>query len=120
MLLIKDIIWINEEIGEADVIVTDGQYDIRCFAHPFFQQIGEEVEETLSVFEHFGITQSKTREYVVEHLGNGEYFFIARLIDEVEGIIQIGEITIHDIDKIPENIKKGDYIQFFTLRVDLW
>ncbi|CQR24742.1 hypothetical protein BN1356_01098 [Streptococcus varani] len=34
MLLIKDIIWISEKIGEADVVVTDGNYEIRCF--PFY------------------------------------------------------------------------------------
>lgn len=35
MLKVKDIIWISEEIGDADVIVTDGIYEIRCFSYPF-------------------------------------------------------------------------------------
>lgn len=38
MLTIKEITWINEEIREADVVVTDGTYEIVCFSHPFFRE----------------------------------------------------------------------------------
>ncbi|MCP3930310.1 MAG: hypothetical protein GY705_14545 [Bacteroidetes bacterium] len=120
MLIIKDIIWISKEIGEADVIVTDGNYEIRCFSHPFHQKKGEEVCGTLSVFEHSSLMRSKTTEYIVEHLGNGKYFLVARLLNAEEGIVQIGEIKIHDIEGIPEEIKIGEYIQFIAPRVDLW
>ncbi|HEL2041346.1 TPA: hypothetical protein U1B40_000878 [Streptococcus suis] len=120
MLIIKDIIWISEEIGEADVVVTDGIYEIRCFSHPFHQRKGEKVSGTLSVFEHSNLKRSKTTEYISEHLGNGKYFLVARLLDAEEGIVQIGEMQIHDIEGIPEEIEKGEYIQFVAPRVDLW
>lgn len=120
MLLIKDIIWISEKIGEADVVVTDGNYEIRCFAHPFYQTKGEEVDGTISVFESSDLKRSMKTEYVVEHLGNGEYFLVARILDNVEGIVQIGEICIHDIEGIPSEIKAGEYVQFVAPRVNLW
>ncbi len=120
VLIIKDIIWISEEIGEADVVVTDGNYEITCFSHPFFQKKGEEVRGTISVFEYSNLERSEKTEYVVEHLGNGKYFLVGRLLDDIKGIVQIGEIYIHDIEEVPAGIKKGEYIQFTTLRVDLW
>ncbi|MBF0786848.1 MULTISPECIES: hypothetical protein [unclassified Streptococcus] len=117
---IKEIIWISKEIGEADVIVTDGNYEIMCFSHPFYQEKGEEINGILSVFEHSNLMRSQKTEYVVNHMGNGKYFFVARLIDGIKGIVQIGKIQIHDIEGIPEEIKRGEYIQFITSRVDLW
>lgn len=120
MLKIQDIIWISEEIGEADVLVTDGDYEIRCFSHPFYQKIGEEVEGTLSVFEYSNLTKSNTTTYIAEHLGNGKYFIVARLLDRGEGTAQIGNIQIHDIEGIPAEIKNGEYIQFIAPRIELW
>ncbi|MGT2911559.1 hypothetical protein ACVR1I_07595 [Streptococcus cameli] len=120
MLTIKEITWINEEIREADVVVTDGTYEIVCFSHPFFQRKGEEVSGTLSVFEPYSLIRSNITRYVAKHLGNGKYFFIACLLDKKEGTVQIGKIQIHDIEGIPEEIKDGEYIQFVAPRVDLW
>lgn len=43
MLVIKEVKWISKEIEEADVVVTDGFYEITCFSHPFSQRAGEKV-----------------------------------------------------------------------------
>lgn len=120
MLIIKEIAWINKEIGEADVVVTDGTYEIICFAHPFSQKKGEEVRGILSIFEHFSLTRSNITEYVTKHLGNGKYFFVASLLDKTKGIVQIGQIHIHDIEGVPEEIAEGEYVQFIAPRIDLW
>lgn len=120
MTKIKDIIWISEEIGEADVIVTDGKYEIICFSYPFSPKIGEDIDGTISIFENYDIMKSSRKGYTVNHLGNGKYFFVAKLVNRSKGIIKIGEIYINDIQGVPEKIQNGEFIQFFTPRVDLW
>lgn len=120
MIKVKDIIWINKDIGEADVVITDGKYEVICFAHPFNQKVGDEIFDTISVFESSNFEKSDKSIGDIRHLGNGRYFFVARLMDVEEGIVQIGEIVIHDIDGIPPNIKKDEFVQFIAERVDLW
>lgn len=118
-MVIKNIIWIDEEIGEADVIVTDGQYDIRCFAHPLFQQIGEELRGEISIFDYSDVIRSDTNFPISKYMGWGKHFLIGRLVDRTKGIVQIGDILLREVAPIPTDIQVGDYIEFSAERVDI-
>lgn len=120
MITIKNIIWINKDIGEADVIITDGVFEMRCFSQPFTQSIGEEVRDTISIFDYSYIGRHDSQDELVTRLKDGTYFFVGRLINKLDGAIQVGQFIIHDLPQIPDDIQEGEFIELVTDRVDLW
>lgn len=34
MIKVKSIHWLDEDVREADVVLTDGEYNVVCFSHP--------------------------------------------------------------------------------------
>ena len=58
-MFIKLVEWINEDIREAEVTVSDGFYNIVCFSHPFNKGINDTISEPLNCIEVKNVVTSK-------------------------------------------------------------
>lgn len=115
---IIDINWPSEEVLEAKIIVTDGIYDLICFAYPFKLKIGDEIDIPLFAFEATHIQRIVNKEYTVEKQFLNSYYFQGLLISKEKGLIKVGGFTIQIDDYIPADIKDLEFISFICDRLD--
>lgn len=121
MTKIEKIEWIDEDIKEADVTISDGTYSVICFACPFILHENDlfqdrisclDVEYVLKAFESNPIVEKRDDAY--------SYFLRGKLIDRENKIIKIGEIEIDISDAdVPGDIREGDIIEFIVSRLDI-
>lgn len=122
MVIIKNINWISEESLEAEVTITDGQFELLCFSHPFTKKKGEQIVEPLYVLDTYDATRLDSLNFRVEKLeGTFDYLIEGKLINKELGLIKLGNITIEiDSPFIPKDLRDGDYISFKCNRLDIY
>ena len=110
MIKIENVNWLSKIAQEAEVCLSDGDFQIVCFSQPFYH----EVELPLYAIN----TSSSERKYSVEKKGESfEYKFSGKIIDKEH--IKIGEFIIQLDAPLPKDIEEG-YISFECERVDIW
>ena len=112
------IVYFDKNAQEAHIIVSDGQFDILCYAQPY----RDEAEEfDLLGFMTENIMRADTNEYQVEKIDEGyfAYRLQGQLLDKSKRIVAIGEIEIILEDRIPKDIQDDEFIVFHVKRVDL-
>lgn len=123
MVTIKKISWLSREALEAEVIISDGNFDIVCFAHPLIMELGDQLTEPLYSLNPSNIIKiyNPNMLSLVEKLSRPfSYFVQGKLKDRESGIVQLGEIEIEiDCNFLPADITNGDSISFSTDRFDL-
>ncbi len=122
-MYIKKIVKYYEDELEADVIVTDGSYELLCYALSCENQVGD-TDFSLSPFGCSDVITSDEKKYKITKLKDGyfSYKLQGKLIDineRYEGIMQIGSIVICEISGIPKDINVGEYIEFTVVRLDI-
>ena len=117
-MYIKEIRDYDEEAQEANVIVTDGAFEIMCYAQPFSGE--KDINFTLLGFGVSDIMTAPNDEYLIEKIdGYYSYFVRGRLVDTREGIFQLGKLIIKGIDYAPKDIPNGAFVEFSVIRFDL-
>ncbi len=120
-MYIKKIIDYDADSQEGDVIVTDGKFEIKCFAIDFSGRC--DVSFNLSAFGCYDIMTASNNEYVVKKLESErlEYFLQGKLlnVNADEGIVKIGELLIKDVGWIPKDIKEGEFIELSVDQIEL-
>lgn len=118
---VKKIDWLSLEASEAEVIVTDGEFDLVCFSHPFNYQLGSNLKEPIYSFDTNNIVKSDRQIYTLEKLDdNFSYQITGKLVDKQRGRIMLGKLFIElDEDIIPGDIEKNDFISFSSSRFDI-
>lgn len=116
-MFIKKIIDYDKNIGEADILITDGQYKILCYAYPF-ENKGKQF--ALVTFMTKDVKRIEAREYKLEKNINGYYSYNIQgeIVDIKKRIVKVGDILIVLEDVIPKDIKTHDFIEFSVERVD--
>ncbi len=116
-MLIKKLIDYNKNTGEADIMITDGQYKILCYAYPF-----EDEDKRFALVTHMAkdVMRVETREYKLEKSISGYYSYNIQgeIIDIKKRIVKVGDILIALEDVIPKDINTHDFIEFSVARVD--
>lgn len=122
MVSVKEIIWISKEILEAEVIVTDGRFEILCFSHPCRKKKGEELTEPLHALDTDRIVRLEVPSLYVKKLNKPfDYLIQGKLIDKSSGIIELGDIVI-EIGRhaVPGDLKNDEYISCVCDRLDIY
>ena len=116
-MYIKNIKEYDIEANEAEIIVSDGYYEILCYAQPFEKKDGQ---FTLLGFMAKDIRKSLNNNYLIEKdLTNYfAYKLQGKLINVKNGLVAIGEIIIRIEERIPNDIRENDFIEFTVLRID--
>lgn len=122
MVSIKEIKWISKEALEAEVVITDGQFELLCFSHPFNKKIGEQLSEPLYVLDPDEIVRLKSPSSRTEKLNNAfDYLIEGKLIDKKSGHVKLGNIVIEiNSHFIPGDFKDNDNISFICNRLDIY
>jgi hypothetical protein len=120
-VFIKFIEWLDEENREAEVMVTDGVFDVLCFSHPFNKTLNDVLTEPLYCLDANQIVISNEQ---VAFANKGSisygYSICGKLIDKKKQLILLGKIMMClDSSDIPKDICEGDFIEFSVLRLDL-
>lgn len=118
-MFIKEIKDYYKAGAEADIIVSDDELEILCYAQPFSGKYN--VDFVLCPLDYSDIMTATKNEYSIEKLETGfyDYFLRGKLINLEKGLVQIGGIIIKGIRYLPKDIREGEYIEFSVERMDL-
>jgi len=121
MITIKEVIRCADQFcEEAQVKITDGEFELTCFSHLCKFQEGQQVDVIIGALSAEHIVKSANTEYRIEKLsGIFDYSLTGKLIDKVRSIIAIGHISIEIDGYIPNDIDVGEFIDFQCARLDL-
>ena len=119
-MLVKKIIQFDKQDKEADLLISDGRYNVICYAYPITSVcLNQEITE-LYGFDCSNILKISRELYdIKKQTSYYAYTFNACVISVMEGIVQIGEIRIRLDAEIPKDIFNGDYISFSVTRLDV-
>ncbi|MBY0185056.1 hypothetical protein ACIGEH_02720 [Bacillus altitudinis] len=119
---VKRVNWISQEALEAEVVVTDGEFDISCFAQPFKQLGEDEFIETIFCLNVQNIVKVDQRDYHIEKsVGHFSYCLVGECIDKHDGKVQLGNLLFElDNRLIAGDIIDGDFISFCCERLDIY
>jgi len=113
---------IDKEALEAEVIVSDGTFEVLCFAHPLTYEEGSELNGPIRCLDATNIVKSDKNEYTVEKSADYfSYVLTGKLVDKINGLVMVGGLMFEvDKDMLPGDIKEGEYISFYCDRLDLY
>lgn len=120
MIIVKKVNWIDEDSGEADILLSDGTYSINCFCSDCTFSECDEFSDILYGFNVKNVMKSFNEEYVIDEK-NDSYYIQGKIVDRESEILQIGELKIDLSDgNIPKDIKQNDYVEVNISRIDVY
>lgn len=118
-MFLKEIIEFDKYSGEADVVISDGQYEVICYCHPFEnKKISSKVTEISAIFAT-EIMRIKDREFLIQKtVGHYSYYFHGKVLDACRALIAIGDIIIQLDNNLAKDIKGDEFIEFKVERLN--
>ena len=104
-MFIKSVEWIDKDAKEAEIIVSDGKFDILCFSHPFTENVTDKLLEPIYCFDVTDIMITIKSQLLVNRDGNSyRYFVRGRLFDKSNKMVKVGELALcfENMDVIEE------------------
>lgn len=122
-MFIKKIYQYYADELEADVIVSDGNFELLCYAL-YCENFEGDTDFSLLPFGCRNVMTNDERVCRVIKLEESHFAYklqgkLIDINDRNEGTIQIGSIIIDEIKYIPKDIKVGEYIECDTTRIDI-
>lgn len=121
-MFVQKIEWLDFPTLEAEITVTDGTYHLLCFSHPCKYSVGDPIHTPLECFDVEEIKTSDMDFFSVLQEGEGFRSTICGCLNDTSnGIVQVGQLFLHiTANRIPKDIHDGQFIQFSTVRIDLY
>lgn len=119
-MVVKEINWISKKAKEAELLITDGQYECLVFSHPCNFNVGDELQDALRAF----ITEDLMLSYedkvgIYKNSGNTlSYKCVAEVVNEENDLVKIGGIYLFLDEKLPSSCSKGKLVEFHCCRID--
>lgn len=102
-------------------MVTDGEFEITCFAQPLNYQIGSELNDPILCYNVTNVVTLDREVYFIEKLG--EYFaygLSGKLVDKQLETVMVGKLLLElDSVLLPGDINEGDFLSFGCQRLDI-
>ena len=112
-------------ITEADIVVTDGEYELMCYYYDINGEVkeGMPVKEVSTLFA-VDIMRLDEKKYLVQkNHGKGEhysYYLHGKVLDKTVPLIGIGELVIELDAPLPKDIEQGEFVEFKVGRLDCY
>ena len=110
--------WSNQD-KEADILVTDGDYQLLCYAQPFS---GKECQTEVAALYAIGCGNIvKSENCAVKIAKQTDYYayeLSAEVLSKVERTVKLGQLVLHLDEALPGDIQNGDYVTFRLQRID--
>lgn len=118
-MFLKEIKEFDKHSGEADVVVSDGQYEVICYCHPFENnKIGSKITEINTLFA-YEIMRIKDKRFYIQKIDDYySYYFYGKVVNANRALISIGGIIIRLDNDLSKDIKEGEFIEFKVKRLD--
>ena len=118
---IKEIRWIDKQIEEAEVTVSDGVYSIVCFSCPCEYKIGQTLNSNINVLDINNIRLSKNSEYEVIETSKPFEYKVNGMLSHDRDTLVVGKLIISiDPEEIPKDIVGGSFIEANVDRFDIY
>lgn len=114
MYHVYDIEWIGYE--EADLILCDGIYQIKCFSHPCYSKIGDSLDETLFCMFSDSVMKIQKRYDIIQQ--NDMNILCGKVINKKEKLLKIGGFTFQ-LEVLPNDIDDNDFVKVVCGRIDI-
>lgn len=119
-MYVQDVLRFDKSEKEAELIVSDGTYEVLCYAHPIDAVKTGMTVSGLSGFSCTNVVRAAEQRCAVSKLPSYfAYSITGKLISKQEGIVQINNLKINVDAHIPNDLSNGEYISFDVLRLDL-
>lgn len=117
---IQTVLHFDKADREAEVIVSDGECELLCYAFPIAAvEIGMPVSG-LSGFLCGDITRAENPHCAITKLPpHFAYHLTGMLLSRQTGIVRVGGLEISLDAHMPNDLSNGEYISFDVQRVDL-
>ncbi len=119
---IIDINWLSKSAKEAEVIISDGIYSLSVFSQPCDYAKNQEINDCIHPLEVKNFRKSYEQITTIEKLTDSYFGYrIIGVLDNIDNaILSVGKIKLELNVLIPSWAQEGDYIEFESLRFDLW
>ena len=119
-MYIQDVLRFDKSGKEAELIVSDGAYEVLCYACPIDAVKAGMTISGLSGFSCTNVVRAIEQHYAVSKLPPYfAYSITGKLISKQKGIVQVGNLKISLDAYIPNDLSDGEYVSFDVLRLDL-
>lgn len=110
--------WSNQD-KEADILVTDGEYQLLCYAQQFSWKECQTEVAALYAFGCGNIVKSENCAVkIAKQTDYYAYELSAKVVSKAEGIVKLGQLVLHLDAALPGDIQNGDYVTFRLQRID--
>lgn len=120
-MFIKHIVQFDNFSKEADIITTDGKFELLCYCHPTDMPKLNQKVNNIRTFLAQNIMIALNREYAILK-DNGYYGYHLQgelvYLNEHEIIVNIGELELFLDEYPPNDINVGEFIEFDVERLD--
>lgn len=118
-MYISDIQSFDVSDSEADIIVSDGNYQILCYVYPAHSlKIGQSVKGIYCYACSSTIKAKECRCDITKLPDFYAYSLTGRISSKLHNTVIIGNITIHLDAPFHNDMKNGDYVSFRVQRLD--
>ena len=118
-VFIKNIQHYDKFSGEADIIVSDGKFDLLCYYFPTKKNfLGTKVERISSLFAKNIMRVTDKECFTQKSKDHFAYHLCGEVIDTDKPLIRIGKMIIELDYPLPKDIEKGEYVEFEVERLD--
>lgn len=119
-MYIQDVLHFNQSGKEAELIVSDGVYEVLCYAYPIDAVKTGMTISGLSGFSCTNVVRADEQRYAVSKLPSYfAYNLTGKLISKQKRIVQVNNLKISLDAHIPNDLSDGEYVSFDVLRLDL-
>lgn len=120
-MFIKQIKEFDCNSGEADLIVSDGIYELICYYHPAENfMLGTPIREVSTLFSE-DIKRVDKNEYLISKGSDYySYYLHGKVIDKQAPKIGIGKITINLDKPLAKDIEEGEFVELKVSRLDCY
>lgn len=120
-MFIKNIIQFDNFSKEADIITSDGKFELLCYCHPTDMPNVNQKVNKIRTFLAQNIMIALTHEYAISKV-NSYYGYHLQgelaYLNEHEIIVRIGELELFLDEYPPNDINVGEFIEFDVERLD--
>lgn len=122
MVKIIKVNWLSKEALEAEVTVSDGRFELKCFSQPFNYAFNDFIETPLYCYDACNIEKAQNSDAKVQKLQDSfDYMITGKLISKNDSSIEVGNIILKiERSDLPGDIKEGNYVSFISKRIDLY
>lgn len=121
-MVIKKIIWICKEADEADLYITDGEYECIAFSQPCAYHEGQILRYPLLAFvtKNLMLSYEDKVQFIKTLDSPLSYRCIAEVVDEANRLVKIGKFYLYLDANIPIGCSRGKIVEFDCGRIDAY